>query len=167
MSEFHGAGKSSRIGRFSEGDQFLHRYDMGNTTDTLVTVMGTTWRPIQKEAVRLLARNMPPQFSCADCGAPTAYICTECQWDSGNPFHCERCASRHEHKDMLLPVTNSPRMGVCGYTGELDTFAFVLPPEAPVSQASVHKKLRKRPQVKAVELYPEELYDLVVHPGSF
>jgi len=29
---------------------------------------------------------------------------------------------------MMLPVTNSPRMGVCGYCGELDTYEFV-PPE--------------------------------------
>lgn len=161
LSEFQGAGKSSRIGRFSEGDQFLHRYDMGDTTETLVTVMGTTWRPPQREAVRLLSRNMSPQFSCADCGAPAAYICTECQWDSGNPFYCERCARRHEHEDMLLPVTNSPRMGVCGYTGELDTFAFVHPQGTPVSQVPVHnKEPRKRPQGKAVELYPKELYEL-------
>ena len=26
--------------------------------------------------------------------------------------------------EMLLPVTNSPRMGVCAYTGELDDYAF-------------------------------------------
>ncbi len=164
LSEFQGAGKSSRIGRFSEGAQFLHRYDMGSTTETLVTVIGTTWRPPQREAVRLLARNVPPQFTCAGCGAPADYFCAECQWDSDNPFYCESCARGHEHEEMLLPVTNSPRMGVCGYTGALDTFAFTRPLEAPASRPAAHEKPRerprKRPQEEAVELYPDELYDL-------
>ena len=26
--------------------------------------------------------------------------------------------------DMLLPIVNSPRMGVCGYEGELDVYTF-------------------------------------------
>ena len=165
LSEFRGAGKSSRIGDFSVGDRFLHLYDMGSTTETLVTVIGTTWRPPQREAVRLLARNVPPQFICADCGAPAAYFCTECQWDIDNPFYCETCARGHEHEEMLLPVTNSPRMGVCGYTGELDTFAFTQPLEAPASRTADHKKpreerVREHPQENAAELYPDELYDL-------
>lgn len=39
-----------------------------------------------------------------------------------NPFFCETHAKRHEcyNLDMLLPVVNSPRMGVCGYTGPWD-----------------------------------------------
>lgn len=164
LSEFRGAGKSSQIGRFSEGDQFLHLYDMGSTTETLITVIGTTWRPPQREAVRLLARNVPPQFTCVGCGAPAAYFCTECQWDIDNPFYCKSCARGHEHEEMLLPVTNSPRMGVCGYTGELDTFAFTRPLEAPASRTTGHKKprerSRERPQEEIVELYPDELYNL-------
>lgn len=124
MSEFQGAGKSNKAGRFSAGDQFLHLYDMGDTTETLITVIGTTWRKPQREAIRLLARNVPSQFRCAKCGASADFICVECSWDTENPFYCEDCAKTHEHEDMLLPVTNSPRMGVCGYCGELDTFAF-------------------------------------------
>lgn len=125
MSEFQGAGKGSKVGRFSAGSQFLHLYDLGDTTETLITVIGTTWRKPQLETVRLLARNVPPQFRCAKCGASADFICVECGWDTENPFYCEDCAKAHEHEDMLLPVTNSPRMGVCGYCGELDAFAFV------------------------------------------
>jgi len=128
LSQFQGAGKSSKLSRFSSGDQFLHEYDMGSTTETLITVIGPTWRDPQKTAVRLLARNIPPQFRCTECGAPATNICTECIYEMDNPFYCDACAAKHEHEDMLLPVTNSPRMGVCGYCGELDTFAFV-PPE--------------------------------------
>ena len=36
----------------------------------------------------------------------------------GGGLLCEDCAKTHEGgEDMLLDVCNSPRMGVCGYTG--------------------------------------------------
>lgn len=128
LSQFNGTGKSSKIGRFSVGDKFRHEYDMGDTTETLITVAGTTWRPVQRETVRLLAQNVPPQFQCAKCGASADFICVECAYTSDNPFYCSDCVETHEHDEMMLPVTNSPRMGVCGYDGELDTYDFV-PPE--------------------------------------
>jgi hypothetical protein len=120
-------GKRRKLSSLSVGDKFTHEYDFGDTTETLITVMGATTRKLQKEAVRLLARNVPPKFECAECGAPAEYICTQCMYDSDNPFYCGKCGEEHEHEDMLMPVTNSPRMGVCGYDGELDTFAFVPP----------------------------------------
>jgi len=44
-------------------------------------------------------------------------ICTECQWD-GSGWLCEACAKKHEcGEEMMLPVVNSPRTGVCGYSG--------------------------------------------------
>lgn len=129
LSQFQGAGKSNKIGRFSTGVQFLHEYDMGDTTETLITIAGTTWRPPQRESVRLLARNVPPQFQCANCGAPADFICVECSFVSDNPFYCSDCSRTHEHEEMLLPVTNSPRMGVCSYCGELDTYEFIPPKE--------------------------------------
>jgi hypothetical protein len=134
MSAFYASGqrevgKSRKLSSFSTGDKLTHEYDFGSTTETLITVIGTIRRKLQKEAVRLLARNVPPQFKCAECGAPAEYVCTECMYDSDNPFYCAKCSEEHEHEDMLMPVTNSPRMGVCGYDGKLDTFAFV-PPKA-------------------------------------
>jgi transcription elongation factor Elf1 len=86
--------------------------------------VGETTRKTQKESVRLLARNIPPVFSCSACGEPAAVVCTECMYDTDNPFFCETCGEAHEHEDMMLSVANSPRMGECGYEGELDTFAF-------------------------------------------
>ncbi len=124
MSEFQGAGKNSKAGQFSVGDKFLHEYDFGTTTECLLTIVGATTRSPQKNAVRLLARNVPPRLVCSSCGKEADAICTECIWDSDNPFFCDACAEAHEHEGMLLPVTNSPRMGECGYCGELDTFAF-------------------------------------------
>jgi hypothetical protein len=117
-------GKSRKLSSFSIGDKFLHEYDFGSTTETVITVMGATRREPQKEVVRLLARNVPPQFQCAECSAPAEYIGTQCMYDSDNPFYCTECGEKHEHEEMILPVTNSPRMGECGYSGELDKFTF-------------------------------------------
>ncbi len=166
LSEFQGAGKSTKVGNLRVGSQFLHLYDFGSTTETLITVMGTTWRPPQREAVRLLARNIPLQFSCGKCGAPAGYVDTERLWDNENPFYCEKCARKYADEYMLLPVTNSPRMGVCGYTGELDTFAFVQPKCEPVSASRTsarkepRKEPRKQPECSVTGLYPDELYEL-------
>ncbi len=113
---------------FSPGDCLRHDYDFGDTTETLITVVDTVERPAQKEAVRLLARNVPPQFTCVECGAPAEYICTECRCQIDQPFYCAKCAEDHEHEDlMLLPVTNSPRMGVCGYCGDGDVYEYSPP----------------------------------------
>lgn len=112
---------------FSPGDRLRHEYDFGDTTETLITVLDTVERPAQKEAVRLLARNVPPQFTCVECGAPADFICPLCYYEVEQPFYCNRCAAEHEHEDMLLPVTNSPRMGVCGYCGDEDIYEYSPP----------------------------------------
>ena len=131
MSAFYGAsrrdelGGNRRLGFFSIGDKLNHDYDFGTTTSTLATIVGETTRKKQKESVRLLARNIPPAFICESCGEPASVICTECIYDTGNPFLCDDCAEEHEHEDMTLPVTNSPRMGDCGYEGESDIYAFI------------------------------------------
>jgi predicted RNA-binding Zn-ribbon protein involved in translation (DUF1610 family) len=115
--------KSSRLRDvFPFGDKLLHEYDFGTTTDTIVTVVGITARKAQRAHVRLLARNVPPAFLCSSCGEPATEICAECRYDSDSPFFCEACGESHGH--MRLPVTNSPRMGECGYDGAMDVFAF-------------------------------------------
>jgi hypothetical protein len=107
------------------GTKLSHEYDFGTTTETVITIVESVKRKPQKEAFRLLARNAPPVFKCVCCGKPAEYICTECSYESDNPFYCAECAREDEHgEEMMLPVTNSPRMGECGYTGDLDTFAF-------------------------------------------
>ena len=41
------------------------------------------------------------------------------------PFYCADCGDKLvEDESYLLPVTNSPRMGECAYSGEGDVFAF-------------------------------------------
>jgi hypothetical protein len=137
-SEFYGQGHSEidenrKLGTFLAGDKFFHAYDFGTTTETVITSMGIIRRKSQKEVVRLLARNVPPVFQCASCGKTAKSICTECSYESDNPFFCAACGRKHdkEHgEEMMLPITNSPRMGECGYSGELDTYEFNPAPAA-------------------------------------
>jgi hypothetical protein len=120
---YNEVGKSRKLNVFNEGDKITYAYDMGTTTECLITFAGETLRPKQKNAVRLLARNAAPAFECASCGKPATHICQECMYDSDNPHYCEECVEKHEH-EILLPITNSPRNGECGYSGEDDTFVY-------------------------------------------
>lgn len=93
---------------------FGYDYDFGSTTELRLKVAGMrtgTWSG--RDRIRLLARNLPPQDNCQQCGQPAAWI----DGESGN-FYCATCADADEEPEMLLPVVNSPRMGVCAYTGE-------------------------------------------------
>ena len=101
------------------GMELLHEYDFGSTTELLVKVLAEYEGPVEKnKPVQILARNEAPKILCDECGKVSAVqICTECQWD-GSGWLCEACAKNHEcGEEMLLPVVNSPRTGVCGYTG--------------------------------------------------
>jgi hypothetical protein len=108
---------------FAVGDCFSHHYDFGTTTETAITVLGIIKREPQKAVVRLLARNAPLVFKCRECGHTADYIDTQLKYESDNPFYCEKCAEKAD-EEMLLPITNSLRMGEYAYSGEDDTFAF-------------------------------------------
>ncbi len=94
-------------------------YDFGSTTELQVKFFREITSSIDIGSdIILLSRNAEPVIPCAVCGDyPAAHICTDCQWD-GKGWLCEKCASTHECGDeMFLPVVNSPRAGVCAYTG--------------------------------------------------
>ena len=112
-----------RLRTFQIGTKFSHHYDFGSTTETTLTIMETMRRKPQKEPVILLARNIPPVFKCADCGKTAEYINQELMYQSDNMFYCAECRKKYGD-GRILPITNSPRMGECGYGGEYDTFAF-------------------------------------------
>lgn len=100
------------------GMKFLYEYDYGSTTALVLKVVALREQGLPKGAVQLLARNEAPQVSCQRCSIhPATQICTECA-SNGEGWLCEACAVAHECGDeMCLPVVNSPRVGVCGYTG--------------------------------------------------
>jgi hypothetical protein len=107
------------------GERIFHTYDYGSTTETAITVMGYIRRIPQRNIVRLLARNVPPVYKCADCGKEAFYKCEVCIEPFEDTFYCFDCAPKHKDDEhFMFPVTNSPRMGVCAYDGELDVFEF-------------------------------------------
>lgn len=131
MSAFYGAhsyaseiSKSRKLHGFSAKDKLRHDYDFGQTTKTMVTFVGTIRGNQQLHAPRLLARNIPPRHSCVECGASAVYIYAENVYEVDSTYYCADCARKFRHRELLLPVTNSPRMGMCGYTGHQDHFAF-------------------------------------------
>ena len=98
------------------GLKFGYEYDFGSTTTLKLGVVGTCGAVAGDGAIHLLARNNPPALVC-HCGTPATEVCTECAWD-GEGWLCAACAAEHAcGEELLLPVVNSPRVGVCGYTG--------------------------------------------------
>lgn len=122
LSEFYTRGRcevsmNARITQVfgSIGDRISYVYDFGSSTELVVSFAGFAEGTFKKPLVA--ARNEPPVWPCDVCGQPAAGLCSDCQY-SGGGFYCATHGRDHDcGEDMLLPVVNSPRMGVCGYTG--------------------------------------------------
>ena len=113
-------GMSAKVsGALTRGRRFSYEYDFGSTTYLTLKVLAARNGIIGKPAARLLARNEAPVWPCAVCAKPASLLCPFCI-DDGNPFSCAGHAREHacDEAESFLPVVNSPRMGVCGYTGE-------------------------------------------------
>lgn len=96
-------------------DTVVYQYDFGSTTELMIRFAGVA--PASSGRLVVAARNESPVWHCEECGLPAASICSECSW-TGTGMCCTKHATEHScGEEMLLPVVNSPRMGVCGYTG--------------------------------------------------
>ena len=94
---------------------FEHEYDFGSTTHLDLKVISERQGGLKN--IDIIARNNMPDFKC-ECGKPAKEICAECVYE-GKGLLCEECAKNHNcEEEMLLPLVNSPRTGVCGYTGD-------------------------------------------------
>jgi hypothetical protein len=111
--------KVSRV--LAPGQRLTYEYDFGSTTYLTLRCLSTRRGIIGKPAARLVARNEPPVWPCAVCGDPATLVCPFCLYER-DPFCCAKHAGEHEcgEENSFLPVVNSPRMGVCGYTGEVE-----------------------------------------------
>jgi hypothetical protein len=97
--------------------QLIHEYDFGSTTELTIKVVSEFESTMKTGKVEILARNDPPQIKCSYCDNRATAICTECIYEDAG-WLCDDCAEDHDcGQDMMLPVVNSPRTGVCGYTG--------------------------------------------------
>ncbi len=107
---------------FDRYEELEHIYDFGTSSHTRVAVKGKRkGQPLTKHPVYLMARNNPPVVPCVDCGEPAAYLCYECFHETDNsPFICEKHLDKHKQDDNYeepVELSNSPRLGMCGYTG--------------------------------------------------
>ncbi len=122
LSEFYRDKKRYTLAKSKTFDEVFHFddrpieyiYDYGSSTELTLTHVGEFRAPLS-DTIELLARNEAPVWPCGVCGEAAAYV-----WDTAardqRPFLCEEHAHLGDG-DMMLPVINSPRMGVCGYTG--------------------------------------------------
>jgi hypothetical protein len=96
------------------GSRFDYEYDFGSTTALTGRVVGRVASPGGE--IALLARNAPLSWTCNTCGKKPSGICPGC-----GQVSCKRCENKPcgcgERWAEPLPIVNSPRMGVCGYTG--------------------------------------------------
>lgn len=100
----------------SVGTKFLHEYDFGTTTMLDLEYLFEMEAPVQRPFI--LARNNKPVLLCSVCKKPATYLCSGCVGSRGGIL-CKKCGKKHEcGEEMLLPYVNSPRAGMCGFTGE-------------------------------------------------
>jgi hypothetical protein len=119
MKDLGESGMGARLSRILRpGTVFSYEYDYGSTTELNLKVLGIRERGTHRGAVELLARNDAPLVPCDRCSSQLAtMVCTECEC-KGRGWLCESCADEHEcGTEMCLPVVNSPRVGVCAYSG--------------------------------------------------
>lgn len=99
------------------GQNFYYEYDFGSTTSLHLKVVAERLGEARETIIEEMARNNEPAILCSVCGKVATNICTECIYDNTG-WLCDTCAEKHEcGEEMLLPVVNSPRVGVCAYAG--------------------------------------------------
>jgi hypothetical protein len=114
--------KTRRVGDvFRQNPAITHIYDFGTSSQTQISLIGQRdGVPLTKRPIALLARNVLPQAVCIMCGQPATHFCAECQIeDQTAGTLCAEHAESHPHEDYGEPIdlVNSPRLGMCGYTG--------------------------------------------------
>lgn len=106
---------------FAPGLVVTHIYDFGTSSETLLKLVGAReGKPTTAKGLALLARNRTPESQCIECGEPARWFCQECVIeDETQGTLCDAHKETHEHEDYgePIPLVNSPRLGMCGYTG--------------------------------------------------
>lgn len=106
---------------FRPGVELTHIYDFGTSSETLVKLVGTRQgNPLTHRPIFLMARNDPPAVPCMECGQPATWLCLECAYEHGESGAlCDEHVKDHPHEEYgePIPLVNSPRVGMCGYSG--------------------------------------------------
>jgi hypothetical protein len=106
---------------FQPGVQLTHIYDFGTSSETLIKMARVySAAPLSKHPIYLMARNLMSEATCIMCGRPATHLCIECLYEDDTAgMLCAEHAASHPHEDYGEPIelVNSPRLGMCGYTG--------------------------------------------------
>jgi len=101
--------------------ELVHLYDFGTTSETRIRVMDVRkGAPTTEHPLALMARNEMPDIPCMACERQAAWLCVECQRETDDSGQlCDEHVETHPHDAYgePLPLVNSPRTGMCGYTG--------------------------------------------------
>ncbi len=107
-----------------EGMRWLYHYDSVRTTTLKVTVF-QRYCITMKKNITILSRNEPLKILCDKCQKrPAVNICPiHFNEEGGVGKFCTLCSIEHKKEclpfdqEFVLPVVNSPRMGICLYEG--------------------------------------------------
>ncbi|CDI03814.1 conserved hypothetical protein [Candidatus Competibacter denitrificans Run_A_D11] len=132
LSQFgRGGGWDNKVAKtrqiqavFTPEVELVHIYDFGTTSETSIKMAGLRQgKPTTKHPIALMARNLMPEAQCTQCGKPAVWLCIECLiehevWGT----LCDEHIKQHPHNNYGEPIeiVNSPRLGLCGYTGPAD-----------------------------------------------
>lgn len=119
MEDSEDEGMDIAIGKIlMPGTNFAHEYDFGTTTTLRLKCLSER-NGNKLKKIEIIARNEIPDFKCK-CGKAARDVCSQCAFEIGtDALMCTQCSKKHKcGEEMVLPVVNSPRMGMCGYTGD-------------------------------------------------
>lgn len=101
--------------------ELTHLYDFGTTSKTRLRVMDVReGAPTTEHPIALMARNEMPDIQCMECERQATWLCVECMYETEEGGElCDEHVESHPHDAYgePLPLVNSPRTGMCGYTG--------------------------------------------------
>jgi len=107
--------KNSLKSILTPGLTFKYIYDYGSTTELRLKVGDQILMKDTGEAVAVLGMNNPPAWVCSECGKPAVCHYTE---EDDDTVLCKECSEDPDLDECyLLPITNSPRTGICAYEG--------------------------------------------------
>jgi len=126
MSQFGNWGNEIAMNRkvntyFEAGFKIKYIYDFGSSTELNIKVTSEYFLK-EKTSIILLSRNEPLEIYCQSCKKQIATQICSVHLGHDEAFFCDDCTEVHEQECedaeyALMPVVNSPRMAVCGYTG--------------------------------------------------
>lgn len=106
-----------------KGMELTHTYDFGSSTHTSINVVDSRLgKPLSAATIFLMARNEMPEAKCDHCNKKAHWLIEDYESYENDEYLCEKhkqekTGNEDEYVEGVLEFVNSPRFGVCGYTG--------------------------------------------------